>query len=132
MARRNSQKVPEAITQLQTQLDQWRSTQKGRTKLPESFWQAAVDLAKEYGLFRTADPLRLDYMRLKKRLEDSTGTPRKQPPAAFVELVAHRADLQECVIEFESAGRAKMRIQWKSVAPPDWVGLLRAWREVEG
>ena len=73
MPRRNSQKVPEAIIQLQTQLDQWRSTQKGRTKLPESFWQAAVDLAKEYGLFRTADPLRLDYMRLKKRLEGSTG-----------------------------------------------------------
>jgi hypothetical protein len=132
MPRRNSQKVPEAIIQLQTQLDQWRSTQKGRTKLPESFWQAAVDLAKEYGLFRTADPLRLDYMRLKKRLEGSTGPPRKQPPAAFVELVARPADLQECVIEFESVGRVKMRIQWKSAAPPDWVGLLRAWREVEG
>jgi hypothetical protein len=113
-------------------LDQWRSTQKGRTKLPESFWQAAVELAKKYGLFRTADPLRLDYMRLKKRLEGSTGTPRKQPRAAFVELVARPADLQEWVIEFESAGRAKMRIQWKSAAPPDWVGLLRAWREVEG
>jgi hypothetical protein len=132
MPRRNSQKVPEAIIQLQTQLDQWRSTQKGRAKLPESFWQAAVDLAKEYGLFRTADPLRLDYMRLKKRLEGSTGPCRKQPPAAFVELVARPADLHECVIEFESAGRAKIRIQWKSVAPPDWVGLLRAWREVEG
>jgi hypothetical protein len=132
MPRQNSQKVPEAIIQLQTQLDQWRSAQKGRTKLPESFWQAAVGLAREYGLFRTADPLRLDYMRLKKRLADSTGPPRKQPRAAFVELVARPADLQECVIEFESAGRAKIRIQWKSVAPPDWVGLLRAWREVEG
>lgn len=132
MPRRVSQKVPEAIIQLQTQLDQWRSTQKARTRLPESFWEAAVNLAKEYGLFRTADPLRLDYMRLKKRLEGSTGARRKHPPTAFVELVARPADLQECVIEFESAGRAKMRIQWKSVAPPDWVGLLRAWREVEG
>lgn len=131
MPRRNSQKVPEAIIQLQTQLDQWRSTQKGRTKLPESFWQAAVELAKEYGLFQTAAPLRLDYMRLKKRLEESMDPPGKQPPAAFVELVARPADLQECVIEFESAGRAKMRIQWKSAAPPDWMGLLRAWREVE-
>ena len=100
--------------------------------MPESFWQAAVELAKEYGLFRTAGPLRLDYMRLKKRLEDSMDPPRKQPPAAFVELVARPADLQECVIEVESAGRAKMRIQWKSAAPPDWMGLLRAWREVEG
>ena len=49
-----------------------------------------------------------------------------------MELVARPADLQECVIEFESVGRVKMRIQWKSATPPDWVGLLRAWREVEG
>jgi hypothetical protein len=42
---RRPAKIPEAILQLQQQLDQWRSAQKGRAKLPESFWQAAVDLA---------------------------------------------------------------------------------------
>ena len=99
--------------------------------MPESFWQAAVDLAKEYGLFRTADPLRLDYMSLKKRLGEPAGSRRKLPPTAFVELMAH-PDLQECVIEFESASQGKMRIQWKSTVPPDWKELLRAWREVEG
>ena len=65
---RRSAKIPEAILHLQQQLDQWRGAQKGRTKLPESFWQAAVDLAKQYGVFRTAQPLRLDYTRLKQRL----------------------------------------------------------------
>jgi hypothetical protein len=113
-------------------LDQWRRAQKGRTKLPESFWLAAVDIAKQYGVFRTAHTLRLDYTRLKKRLGDSASPRRKPPQAAFVELMAHPADLQECVIEFESAGKAKMRIQWKSSVPPDWKELLRAWREVEG
>ena len=65
---RRSAKIPEAILHLQQQLDQWRGAQKGRAKLPESFWQAAVDLAKQYGVFRTAQPLRLDYTRLKQRL----------------------------------------------------------------
>ena len=74
----------------------------------------------------------LDYTRLKKRLGDTVDPRRKPPQAAFVELMAHPADLQECVIEFESAGKAKMRIQWKSSVPPDWKELLRAWREVEG
>src|SRR5690348_5782889 len=89
-----------------------RGAQKGRTKLPESFWQAAVDLAKQYGVFRTAQPLRLDYTRLKQRL---IGAPpkrkspppapkRKSPPPAFVELVrAQPAEMEEYVIEFESA-----------------------------
>jgi len=31
--------IPEAIVQLQRQLDQFRSTQPRRTKLPESLWQ---------------------------------------------------------------------------------------------
>ena len=42
---RRPAKIPEAIVHLQQQLDQWRGAQKGREKLPESFWQAAVDLA---------------------------------------------------------------------------------------
>jgi len=25
-----------------------------------------------------------------------------------------------------------MHIQWKASAPPDWISLLRAWREAEG
>ena len=38
---------------------------------------------------------------------------------------------EECVIEFESSGGGKMRIQWKATAPPDWASLLRAWRDAE-
>jgi hypothetical protein len=50
-----------------------------------------------------------------------------------VELVApSRAELEEWVIEFESSGGSKMRIQWKATAPPDGTILLRAWRETEG
>jgi len=114
---------------LQQQLDQWRGAQKGRAKLPESFWQAAVDLAKEYGVFRTAQPLRLDYTRLKQRL--SGAAPRRESSLpAFVELARRQpAEMDGCVIEFESAQGAKMRVEWKSSAPPDWTNLLRAWRD---
>ena len=105
------------------------SAQKGRAKLPESFWQSAVDLAKRFGVFRTAQPLRLDYTRLKQRL-NRTLPPQKSLPTAFVELVRpHPAEKDECVIEFESAQGAKMRVQWRSSVPPDWSSLLRAWRD---
>ena len=64
---RKSTPIPEPIAQLQRQLDQFRSTQPGRTKLPESLWQAAVELARQHGVYPVAHPLRLDYTRLKKR-----------------------------------------------------------------
>lgn len=133
MMNRKTTPIPEAIVQLQLQLDQFRSTQSARTKLPESLWQAAVELARQHGVYSVAHPLRLDYMRLKKRLG---GPPRPRSKAAktsFVELIApHPAKLDECVIEFESSRGAKMRIQWRAVTPPDWASLLRAWREAEG
>jgi D-alanyl-D-alanine carboxypeptidase len=125
---RHSAKIPEGILHLQQQLDQWRSAQKGRAKLPESFWQTAVDLAKQYGVFRTAQPLRLDYTRLKQRLLGAAPQ-RKSPRPAFVELVRPAAEMEGCIIEFESAQGAKMRVHWRSNTPPDWTNLLRAWRD---
>ena len=129
---RKSTPLPEPIAQLQRQLDQFRSTQSARTRLPESLWQTAVELARQYGVYPVAQPLRLDYMRLKKRLGEPPSPRRKAAKASFVELVApYPATLDGCVIEFESSRGGKMRIQWKAAAP-DWVSLLRAWREAEG
>jgi|SRR5579859_1447322 len=129
---RKSTPIPEPIALLQRQLDQFRSTQPRRTKLPESLWHAAVDLARQHGVYSVAHPLRLDYMGLKKRLGGASTRRRKATKPAFVELVAPgRGQLEECVIDFESSGGSKMRIQWKTTAPPDWTNLLRAWRDAE-
>jgi hypothetical protein len=130
---RETTPIPEPVAQLQRQLEQFRSSQPGRTKLPESLWQAAAELARQHGVHAVAHPLRLDYTRLKQRLGGSPIVQRKVTQPAFVELVAPpRAPLEECVIEFESSGGSKMRIQWKATTPPDWTALLRAWRETAG
>jgi hypothetical protein len=103
MNRKSTAPIPEAITQLQRQLEQFRSTQPGRTKLTESLWQAAVGLARQYGIYAVAHPLRLDYTRLKQRLNGIPIPPRKLKPTkpAFVELIGSGATtLPECVIEF--------------------------------
>lgn len=128
MGRKSTSPIPEPIAPLQRQLDQFRSTQQRRTKLPESLW-----LARQHGVYSVAHPLRLDYMGLKKRLGAPSSHRRKAPRPAFVELITpHPARLDECVIEFESSSGGKMRIQWKASAPPDWASLLRAWRATQG
>ncbi len=60
MKRKSTPPIPEPIAQLQRQLDQFRSTQSRRTKLPESLWQAAVELARQHGVYGVAHPLRLE------------------------------------------------------------------------
>jgi hypothetical protein len=74
--------IPGPIEQLQRQLDEFRSTQPHRKKLPETLWQAAVELARQHGVHSVAHPLRLDYMGLKKRLggvPDSQEEGRRSP-----------------------------------------------------
>jgi len=131
--RRQTGPIPEAIAQLQRQFDQFRSTQPRRTKLPEPLWQAAVDLAREHGIYPVAHPLRLDYVGLKKRLSGVSHSRARAPKPKFVELTApHAIPQHECAIDLECPSGHRMHIQWKAAAPPDWISLLRAWREAEG
>jgi hypothetical protein len=124
--------IPEPIAQLQLQLNEIRSTRPRRKRLPDSVWQAAVELAREHGVYSVARHLRLDYTGLKKRLGGVSHRRRKARKPAFVELFAPPSGMQgECLIEFESLHGSKVRIQWKAATSPDWMSLLRAWRETE-
>ena len=132
MRHKSSSFIPEPIVQLQRELEQFRGSHAHRTRLPESLWQSAMELARQYGLYSVAHPLRLDYAQLKKRLGGVVTVSRKATAPAFVELItSHQATVSEFLIEFESSRGGKMRIQWKGTAPPDWSSLLRGWRESE-
>ena len=132
MRHKSSSSIPEPIVQLQRELEQFRSSHAHRTRLPESLWQSAMELAREHGLHAVAHPLRLDYGQLKKRLGGVVRVSRRASSPAFVELIAsHSVSMSECVIEFESSIGSKMRIQWKGASSPDWASLLRGWRESE-
>ena len=133
MKEKSAVSIPEPIVQLQQQLDQFRTSQPHRTKIPEVLWHSAVDLARQHGLYAVAHPLRLDYVELKRRLEGVSKFKEKTKVASpgFVELIPAEPVAAECVIEFESKSGGKMRIQWKGSGAPDWSSLLRAWREAE-
>jgi hypothetical protein len=84
-------------------------------------WEAAVDLAREHGVPRIANRLRLNAVFLNRRMEGAAS----QAPASkadkvdteFVELfaaapaAAPAAVMHECVIELENARGAKMRVE---------------------
>ncbi len=124
--------IPEDLVQLSQRFDEWRSAQPPRSRLPESMWAAAAEMAQRHGVHRTTKVLRLDYTRLKKRLPPTAGIARTRTPSPdFLELLTSpEGAAAECVVEVESS-RGRMRVAMKGVAP-DWAGLLRAWRETAG
>jgi hypothetical protein len=111
--------------------------------IPECLWAAAVELAREHGVFHTAKALRLEYGKLKRLVESANRVAKGQvaksraagprrgrsTAPAFVELMTSpAAGLSECLIELEGR-RGKMRIQWKGTTAPDLGGLGRAFWE---
>lgn len=135
MNRKQTGAIPEPIVHLQRQLEEYRRTRQRRAKLPESLWKAAAELAQQHGIYAVAQPLRLDYMGLKKRMGEVANLANRRPDTSkpvFVELITPPAlARQECLIEFESPAGSKMRIHWPAGAAPDWTSLLRAWRGAE-
>lgn len=116
-----------------SRFEHWRKTRSRKTSIPEELWTMAINVARREGVNRTAQQLHLDAGKLKRLLVAADRDHRKgQRQSGFVELIAPVPVAGPgCVIEFESVGGSKMRIHWNTAAPPDWTGLLRAWRDAE-
>ena len=99
------------LEEVQEQFEQWRRAKKGREKIPETLWAAAVALTGRHPVFKIAKALRLNYNDLKKRTgKGAIGTP---GAPAFVEFKpVPAATVSECVIEIEKTG-AKVKISFK-------------------
>jgi hypothetical protein len=126
-------KGADGIDRARSRFEEWRKTRSRKTPIPDALWSMAINVARREGVNPTAQQLHLDAGKLKRLLVAADGGRRqRRRPPRFVEVIAPAATATPgCVIEFESAGGSKMRIHWKMAAPPDWTGLLRAWRESE-
>ena len=120
------------------QFETWRKRRRCRSQIPESLWQAAVDLCKEHSVFEVSRALRLNYNGLKNRVPKATGemglAVGQRPDFGFVRLdLGSPMTPSECLVEMEAPNGTKMRMSFKGV-PRDFdpVELGRAfWRQGE-
>ena len=134
MKTRTTAELPTDLEGTRQRFEQWRQVRKVHTPIPESLWAAAVKLAGRYGVSRTARALRVGYYALQERVERATaGSAASSPPLsapAFLELaVPSRIGPGECLLEWEDAAGAKMRVHLKGVEAPDVVALSRSFWE---
>jgi hypothetical protein len=126
MGQRAHYEIPADMREAQQHFAEWRSSQSGRKALPESLWALAAAMARQHGVFRTAQVLRLDFAKL-KRLAHTASEPelRRASKPAFVEILAASATHPcECIIEVEGP-RGRMRVEWKGSTVPDLAALSR-------
>lgn len=124
MATNDADEIPIGMRRVCRRFERWRSGHKARLPIPNALWKAAVEAAREHGVFRAAKTLRLDYTKLKRVMESDAASIRAPSPR-FVELApADGIAMAECVIELEGP-RGKLRVHWKGTVPPDLAGLSR-------
>ena len=60
--------VRHSLEVVRNQFESWRKRRRCRSRIPESLWQAAVQLCKEHSVFAVSRALRLNYNGLKNRV----------------------------------------------------------------
>lgn len=90
----------------------WRDTKPSGGRIPEALWSQALELARTHGVAAVAKVLRLDYVRLKRRLTAPSGAD-APPPPAFVEMTLCPPPLESgCVLALSDARGRSLRIEW--------------------
>jgi hypothetical protein len=118
------------IEKVVVELEQWRKNKKGGERIPESLWEAAVDLTRHYSIYHVSRRLRLSYADLKKRVHNS----KEEEPGSckFIELTPAQvvASGGECIIEMHRRDGAGMKITVRGAMDCDLIELGKAfWTE---
>jgi hypothetical protein len=114
------------INEARTRFERWRQTRKGKARIPDELWSAAVEVARRNGVNQTAAALHLDDGKLNRRMMATGPVPDRGMSPAFVEMMVLRAvGASECTIELEGRN-GKLRIHWKGATAADLAGLSRA------
>ena len=123
--------IPNADSPFQAvrqRFEEWRTTRKPSSPIPKALWDEAVTLAREFGVSRTAQALRLSYPALKQRVDTTlpSGTGLPPPKPAFVEFMPQvAAGMNECIVEWERPDQAVMRLHLKNARWPEVEALAR-------
>lgn len=114
------------LESLAAELDEWRTSQDRRRRIPESLWMKAAELAKQIGVTRVSTTLRLSFDGLKRRMSVPQSLPigdGDECPAFLEWLVAPQASA--CLIKIESPSGARMQVELANISPPALVEILQ-------
>lgn len=118
-----------ALEEVQTRFEEWRGKRQGRIPIPSELWSAAMEVARQDGIGRTAAALHLDGSKLKRLMTKAGMISESAIASTFVELAAPSGTraglgLPECTIELEGR-QGTLRIHCKGASAADLATLSR-------
>lgn len=129
--------TPAEMKALVARVERWRRLEGGRgARVPEELWKLAAEVARTQGVYATARALRLNYVRLQKRVGSTKATGgalRKarvkhanETQPAFIDLgTAALGSGHKMVIELEGRSGERLRMDVTGGNSADVVGLAQ-------
>src|SRR6266700_3031302 len=89
-AGRNDDEAPQIsrcsnLDEVRTRFENWRQNRRGKQRIPDELWSAAIEVARRDGVNPTAAALHLDGGKLKRRMVAADSVPGSAMPPTFVE-----------------------------------------------
>jgi hypothetical protein len=136
MVKPRKEPSPEQLDALRGLIQDWRQSRKVPGPMPGELWDAAVALAKEFGVCRIARALTLDYTTLRKRTEKTPAAGLVKP--TFVQLPAALAPENVpstnlgATIEISARDGSRMRIHLETGRGMEAVSIVAAFLDRRG
>ncbi len=112
----------QALVGLRRRFDEWRRVRRHRTPIPEPLWTAAVQAAREHGVWKTCRGLKVDYYSLKRRMPATNALADR--PIKFVEVTPKALSGPACVLEMHDSLGRRLRVELRDAAGAE--GLARS------
>jgi hypothetical protein len=120
----------EQVDELLARIGEWRQVRRGPGPMPGEIWEAAVALAREFGVCRVARALTIDYAALRRRTEADEEHGVVRP--TFVQLPATQEPLPAAphapgtTLEISARDGSRMRICLESGCGTEAVNIVAA------
>jgi hypothetical protein len=87
MGTRHTGSPPTRLEGVRRRFERWRATRRGRTRIPDALWASATLAADTFGISQTAQVLRVNPSRLKRRVAEklAAGVPELEGEPRFVD-----------------------------------------------
>jgi hypothetical protein len=120
----------EQVDELLARIGEWRQVRRGPEPMPGEIWDAAVALAREFGICRVSRALTIDYSALRRRAEAVVGYSLVRP--TFVQLPTTldsdgaMPSGSGTTIEISARDGSRMRICLEGVRGVEAAGIVAA------
>ena len=124
MKQESSDVAHDILSDVESQFESWRRSRRRGARIPAALWDAAVKAADACGVSKVAIALRLDYYKLKQRLEEAP-EPAPVGEGRFVEIPWPSSPASACVFELEDAEGTRLRVTLQSASSAELEPLAR-------